>query len=81
MRKNQQRMIETAANLVAAAANHKTLKNEKMNKTFCTKKIKTETGTVENSYLCDQPRFTTASMWNVLKQKKDIQKRPINTKP
>lgn len=51
-----------------------------MNKTFCTQKFKTETGTVENSYLCGQPRFTTAIMWNILKQKKEATGRQLSKK-
>ena len=51
-----------------------------MNKAFCTQEFKTETGTVKNSYLCGQPHFTTASMWNILKQKKEVTLRRLSQK-
>lgn len=40
---------------------------------FCTKTFEVSGTQVKNTYLCNQPRFTVADSWNLLKQKNNFQ--------
>jgi hypothetical protein len=45
---------------------------EKDTKQHCTQTFETSEGQLQNSYVCGQGRFTSAEMWNVLKQKRQF---------
>jgi hypothetical protein len=38
----------------------------------CSKKFESEAGIIENSYVCNQPRFTGVDLWNLKKHKREF---------
>ena len=45
---------------------------ENETRAFCSRTFETSEGQVQNSYVCDQGRFTVPQMWNVQKQKRQV---------
>jgi hypothetical protein len=41
----------------------------------CTTTFETSEGEIRNSYVCDQDHFTSAQMWNLLMQKKQVSRK------
>jgi hypothetical protein len=39
---------------------------------YCTKTFEVSGIQIQNSYLCNQPRFTISDSWNLLKQKRQF---------
>ena len=47
----------------------------KQSSPYCTKTFEVSGTQVQNSYLCNQPRFTVSDSWNLLKQKRQFSTR------
>jgi hypothetical protein len=57
---------------------NQSISQTKQSEAYCTKKIETPVGSIENSYLCDQSRFTSADLWKMKKQKREFPQKELN---
>jgi hypothetical protein len=48
---------------------------EKQVRPVCTTSFETSEGQLQNSYVCNQGNFTSAQMWHLLMQKKQVSKK------